>query len=179
MSRVGPKYTPTTSICPHSVILAQRVGFLLMFLISSLITFNIVSRFLSFQSNIKVNNVKFDFSSASNYTSFPNIELCNYQSHSRQKVKSLYPAIKADDLRSLYAISSQHEQHANLEHLNIAQFVVDTAPIIKVLVCSIGELDCSRMWEPVITPMGVCLQLKLQDSETFRGMTLQLTIASQ
>ena len=159
--------------------LAKRLGFVSMFLISSLITFNIVSRFVSFQSNIKVNNVKFDFSSASNYTSFPNIELCNYQSHSRKKVKQFYPSITADDLRSLYAIAAHHEQHPQLEKLNIAKFNVDTAPIIKVLVCSIGELDCSTMGEPVITPMGVCLQLKLQDSETFRGMTLQITLASQ
>lgn len=31
------------------------------------------------------------------------------------------------------------------------------------------KLDCSELWKPVVTPLGVCMQLKLQDSETFRG----------
>ena len=61
-----------------------------------------------------------------------------YFSHSRKKVKALYPDINAADVRSLY--QTKNERHQKLERLDIPKFLLDTASVIKILVCQIGKL---------------------------------------
>ena len=69
-------------------------------------------------------------------------KLIIYSSHSRKKVKALYPEINAADVRSLY--QTKNKRHEKLERLDIPKFLLDTASVIKVLVCQIGKLGSDR-----------------------------------
>ena len=53
-------------------------------------------------------------------------------SHSRRKVKELYPGINSNVLRNMYSIKGKRQ--ANLDRLNLTKFILDTEPEIKELI---------------------------------------------
>ena len=125
---------------------------------------------------------------------FPNLMICNFQSHSRHKVKRLYPFLNSRILNKFYrtgnaslfpkekldainginmlwiqyfSISGRHFRSENCWKLCWiliwTQFYIDTAPDIITIACAIGVINCLNAWQPVVTPMGVCYELRLHE----------------
>ena len=42
--------------------------------------------------------------------------------------------------------------------------------LIQILMCSIGGIDCVPKWKHVLTPSGICLELKLQHDPDFQAL---------
>ena len=125
---------------------------------------------------------------------FPNLMICNFQSHSRHKVKRLYPFLNSrilnkfyrtgnaslfpkDKLDAINSINMLRIQHSAFPSRKVrpenwwklcwiqklTQFYIDTAPDIITIACAIGVINCLNAWQPVVTPMGVCYELRLHE----------------
>ena len=46
---------------------------------------------------------------------------------------------------------------------------------MKVLICQIGGLDCTTKFRKILTPLGVCLDLKLQQDPEFQKDRIALS----
>ena len=46
---------------------------------------------------------------------------------------------------------------------------------IKVLICQVGGLDCTRKFRKILTPLGVCLDLKLHQDPEFQKDPIALS----
>lgn len=94
-----------------------------------------ISHYMQFKSSIKTNHIKYDFARAKENITFPNLELCNYQSHSRQLVKEKYPMFNSTTMRLLYTDDFDPKMDISaIDGVNLSQFAIDTAPRISFLV---------------------------------------------
>jgi len=98
---------------------------------------------------------------------FPNLMVCNFQSHSRHKVKRLYPFLNSRILNKFYRTGNASlfppDKLDAINSINMTQFYIDTAPDIITIACAIGVINCLNAWQPVVTPMGVCYELRLHE----------------
>ena len=60
-----------------------------------------------------------------------------------------------------------------LNQLNLTQFIIDTEPEIKLIICQIGTMNCINKWKRILTPMGICWEMKLQNDNDFEELNLQ------
>ena len=109
---------------------------------------------------------------------FPDLMLCNYQSHSRWKIMQKYPMVRSTVIMDLYQAEGDiHTRNQDdidvLNNLNLTQFIIDTEPEIRIIICQIGEMNCVKKWKRVLTPMGVCLEMKLQNDQEFEKFNLR------
>ena len=81
---------------------------------------------------------------------FPNLMICNFQSHSRHKVKRLYPFLNSRILNKFYRTGKVVISKEKIGCHNwfryvtdpITQFYIDTAPDIITIACAIGVINC-------------------------------------
>ena len=105
-----------------------------------------ISHYMQFKSSIKTNHIKYDFARAKENITFPNLELCNYQSHSRQLVKEKYPMFNSTTMRLLYTDDFDPKMDISaIDGVNLSQFAIDTAPRISFLV-RIYQIDILSMY---------------------------------
>ena len=146
---------------------------------------------MQFKSSIKTNHIKYDFKKSKENITFPNLELCNYQSHSRMAVKHKYPMFNSTTMRLLYTdeqgfltftffrrqqlIIPKNDFDSSMDisaidNVNLSQFAIDTAPKISFLACRIGGINCISKWKRVLTPLGVCYRLSMHEDDQFMLM---------
>lgn len=89
-----------------------------------------------------------------------------------------YPMVRSTVIMDLYQAEGDiHTENQDdveiLNSINLTQFIIDTEPEIRMIICQIGEMNCIRKWKRVLTPMGICLEMKLQNDQEFEKFNLR------
>lgn len=99
---------------------------------------------------------------------FPNLMVCNYQSHSRMKIKEKFPNVHWKQLASLYQTDVNSTQFGDdINDIDAKQFGIQTRPNITFVGCKIGDIDCKAHWRAILTPYGACYVMKITNDETY------------
>ena len=80
-----------------------------------------------------------------------------------------YPNINSRALTNLYKSHSPPYPHvsSDLENLNLTEFLIDTRADVVKIACAIGQINCLKDWSAVVTPMGLCFELKLIETDQY------------
>ena len=60
-----------------------------------------------------------------------------------------------------------------INRINLTQFIIDTEPEIQMIICRIGPMNCIHKWKRILTPMGICFEMKLQNDSDFEELNMQ------
>ena len=80
-----------------------------------------------------------------------------------------YPGIHSSALTNLYKAHKPPYPPIDpkLDQLNLTEFLVKTRSDVIKVACAIGQINCLGDWRAIATPMGLCYELKLIETEQY------------